>query len=102
MEGELRKERRRERDLVRESPAVAETFMRLRKAETAEFQEKKLALVTTAGEIKYPEGGASSSAGPAPPAAERDDADARSATSQLVGQRNARGRVHQQLCTLPE
>ena len=42
IEAELRKEQRRERDLVRESPAVAETFLRLRRAEAQEFQEKKL------------------------------------------------------------
>lgn len=42
LEGELRKDRRRERELVKESPAVAETFLRLRQAEAEEFQQKKL------------------------------------------------------------
>ncbi len=42
IEADLHKERRRERDLVRESPAVAETFLRLRRAEVEEFQGKKL------------------------------------------------------------
>ena len=42
IEAEIQKQRRRERNLVRESPAVAETFMRLRRAEEQESQEKKL------------------------------------------------------------
>ena len=42
MEAELSKERRRERDLMHESPAVAETFLRLRRAEAQEFHDKQL------------------------------------------------------------
>ena len=41
LEAELQKQRRRERELVRENPAVAETFIRWRKAEALEFQEKQ-------------------------------------------------------------
>ena len=41
IEAEIRKQRRRERDLVRESPAVAEAFMRLRRAEEEEFLNQK-------------------------------------------------------------
>ena len=41
LEAELQKQRRRERELVRENPAVAETFMRWRKAEALEFHEKQ-------------------------------------------------------------
>ena len=41
LEEEIHKQRRRERDLVRESPAVAEGFMRLRKAEAEEFLRRK-------------------------------------------------------------
>ena len=42
MEWELKKVKRRERALLREEPAVAETFVRLRKAEEAAFQERQL------------------------------------------------------------
>ena len=42
VEAELSKERRRERDLMHESPAVAETFLRLRRAEAQEFHDKQL------------------------------------------------------------
>ena len=42
VEEDLRQWRRRERELMRETPAVADTFLRLRKAEAQEFQAKKL------------------------------------------------------------
>ena len=41
LEQELRKEVRRERELVREHPAVAETFLRFRRAEQRDFQEQQ-------------------------------------------------------------
>ena len=41
LEQELHKEERRERELVREHPAVAETFLRFRRAEQREFQEQQ-------------------------------------------------------------
>ena len=42
IEAEIHKARKRERDLVCESPAVAETFLRLRRAEAEEFQQQRL------------------------------------------------------------
>ena len=41
-ESTIESQQRRQQDLVRESPAVAETFMRLRRAEDLSFQQKKL------------------------------------------------------------
>ena len=42
MEAELKKEQRKERELLRQEPAAAEAFMRLRKAEALEFQQRQL------------------------------------------------------------
>ena len=43
LEMELKKAHRSERELLRTEPAVAETFLRLRKAEADEFHEKNSA-----------------------------------------------------------
>ena len=42
LEMELKKAQRAERELLRTEPAVAETFLRLRKAEAHEFHQKQL------------------------------------------------------------
>jgi len=42
IEAEIHRERKRERGLVCESPAVAEAFLRFRRAEASEFQQKQL------------------------------------------------------------
>ena len=46
IEAELKKEQRKERELLRQEPAVAETCMRLRKAEALEFQQNRSSLRT--------------------------------------------------------